>query len=85
MQLPRDIHRAAALVLDIIGKPQKRIWWSFAEKVLLVFPDKQQYLVAGLTVMDIALPGSGLIRSGALALPVKQALIDRVRLFLTAG
>lgn len=56
MQLVGNVHRAAAVVLQVIGEAKEGVRRS-AGKVGLELTDKEQHLCAALPVMDIALSG----------------------------
>ena len=79
IQLPSNIHRLTALVLYVVRNSEIGIGRSrIADAVRLKFANKEQDTAAALLVVDVTLPGRGLLSRGALALPVEQCLIDRV-------
>ena len=79
VQLPGDIHRPAACVLHVVRRAQMGVRLRAAgHTVRLKLTDKQQHLAAAFLVVDIALTGGRILRCGALALPMEQALIDGI-------
>ena len=79
VQLPGDIHRPAACVLHVVRRAQIGVRLRTAgHTVCLKLTDKQQYLTAAFLMVDIALTGGRILRRGALALPMEQALIDGI-------
>ena len=79
VQLPGDVHRPAARVLHVVRRTQIGVRLRTAgHTVRLKLTHKQQHLTAAFLVVDIALTGGRILRRGALALPMEQALIDGI-------
>ena len=66
-------------MLYIICFPPKSVCTrAFADAVRFVFPHKQQEKCPFLSMMDISLPGSGIFRRRALALPMEKLVSHRI-------
>jgi hypothetical protein len=79
VQVPGDIHRAGALVLDVCRRAEEGIGSGSARNaVILKFTDEKQHPAAAIGVMDIALAGRRIVSRGALALPMEQLAADGI-------
>ena len=77
MQLPYNVHGAAAGVVDVIRRAEEGIWCCSAG-VALGLPDEQQHMAATGLVVDVSLAGGRIGAGGGLALPVEQPGVDGV-------
>ena len=77
MQLPHDVHGAAAGMADVIRRAEEGIRRGTAG-VDLGLPDEQQHMAASGLVVDIPLAGGRIGAGSGLALPVEQSGIDGV-------
>jgi len=77
VQLPHDVHGAAAGVADVIRCAEEGIRRS-AAGIALGLADEQQHMAAPRRVVDVALAGGRIGAGGGLALPVEQPGIDGV-------
>ena len=74
VQLPGDIHGAAAGMSDIVCSSQEGVG-GCADNVILKFPDEEQNFAAPAAMIDVPLAhGAGGV-GGGLALPVEQCSV----------
>lgn len=84
MQLPHDVHGAAAGMADVIRRAEEGIRRGPAG-IALGLPDEQQHMAATGFVVDVPLAGGRIGAGGGLALPVEQAVRNGVVLVHGGG
>ena len=79
IQPPGDVHGTGAVVPDVVCRAEVGIRLRAAgDSVGFEFPHEQQHTAAFFFMVDIPLSGRGVLRSGALALPMEQLAVDGV-------
>ena len=79
IQPPGDVHGAGAVVVLVGGRAQEGIGRRAAGKaVRFEFADEQEDAAAALLMMDVPLSRGGVLRCGALALPMEQLAVNGI-------